>query len=316
MMNRKEQRLETMKNAGLDTTKFFNLQMDIPVGSKVEITIDGVPYTFNSSDDAIVKDIIDKGYVFNSRTDGRFVTAQTFKMLNEKSYNQKTKQWETGWDAYLRNYYPYMYQFSMMLDEAHRLARMERDNDPEFARLSKFFTKDVIYETCNQYIRQLKKYVNNQRNRTCKGKPYVRLNKYGDVFMTDLNIKVYNKLESWLNAIKYSNSYSALETSLKSFMNVMCKLPADTPKCPQWKTAFKGKGAYVTLLNLCKFHGVTVQNYETGERLDRDRSIAYVESLLNTYKANEYWKFHELLKATIELNNFNLNKSIETQNRD
>lgn len=316
MMNRtnaRENRMETLKANGINTNNFFNLNMDIPVGANVEIKINGVPYVINSSNDAIVKQIMDNGYVFNPRTDGRFVTAHTFKMLNEKSWNSKTRQYETGWDAYLRNSYSYMYQFDMMLDEVHKLAKMESNNDPDFARLSSFFTHEVVVATCEHYIRQLKKFVKNQPKRKCKGVPYVKLNKYGDVFVKDLNNKVYKNLEFALQLIKNRSSYSNMQRHLKVFMDAMVKLPHNTPKCPQWKDAFKGKGAYLTLLNIIKFHGVTVKNYETGRYLDRDASVAYVENLLVTYKG-AYWKFHELLKETIMLNNFDLRKSIESQN--
>ena len=264
------------------------------------------------SKDPIVQKIMKNGYVFNSRVDGRFVTAQMFKMLNGISCNIKTGKHETGYDAYLRNCYPFMYQFDMMLDELHKLAKMERNYDKDFYRLSQFFTREVVLETCKQYIRQLKNYANNQPTRKCKGKPYVKLNKYGNVFKSELKGKVYDRLDCLLVKIKYAKNYTELEDALKFFMRMMCKLPYETPKCSQWKDAFKGKGSYVTLLNIVKFHNVRVVSYETGELLDRDSSIAYVESKLTEYKG-QYWKFHELLKATIKANNFDLKKSIESQ---
>ena len=311
-MANQQNRMEILKASGLDTTKFFNLNMDIPVGASVQITIDGVPYRFDSSSDSIVKQIMDNGYVFNSRVDGRFITAQTFRMLNERSYNFDTRQYEFGWDAYLRNCYSYMYQFDMMLDEVHKLKKMENANDPDFQRLSNFFTKDVVYETCKQYIRQLKKFIKKQKNRKCQGRPYVKLNKYGNIFLSDLNTRIYQKLDVYLLGIKMSTNYNMLEDNLRLFMNAMCKLPYATPKTSQWKDAFKGKGAYVTLLNIVKFHGVNVLSYETGELLNRDDSIAYVESKLVDYKG-QYWKFHELLKATIEANNFDLKENIQAK---
>ena len=347
MMN-KENRMETLKNAGVNVNNFFDLSLRVPFGAEVKLVVNGKEMVVGQidgdegsnvgygsrceavssipgqtgylavckstfvSDDLIVKDILDKGYVFNSRTDGRFVTAQTFKMLNEKSYNWKLKKYEFGWDAYLRNCYGFMYQFDMMLDELHKLAKMERDIDPEFARLSSFFTKEVVYETCKHYIHKLKKFIKNQPTRKCKGVPYVKLNKYGNVFIKDLELRVYRRLELALFNVQNARNYTELEKELKAFMNLMVKLPYDTPKASAWKDAFKGKGAYVTLLNIIKFHGVVVQNYETKEILDTYGSVAYVESLLDTYK-NQYWKFHELLKATIELNHFDLKKSIDAQ---
>lgn len=344
-MTNKQQRMETLKQAGVNTDSFFDLSLRIPLNAEVKISVNGREmiatggsfggYTYDGTpivscaenvvaspstsinvmdllDDPIAQSIMDSGYVFNSRIDGRWITAQTFKMLNEKSYNYKTRQWESGWDAYLRNRYSYMYQFDMMVDELHRLSRMQRDNDTEFERLSSFFTKQVVYETCKHYIRQLKKFIRNQPTRKCRGVAYVRLNRYGNVFVRDLNDKVYIKLENALRSIDNSGNYAMLEKNLKAFMQVMVKLPYETPKCSLWKDAFKGKGAYVSLLNIVKFHDVKVVSYETGELLNRDQSVDYVERKTVDYKG-EYWKFHELLKATIEANNFDLRKSIESQ---
>jgi len=311
MKNNKETRMETLKANGINTNNFFNLNLDIPVGAK--ITINGIEYTIDDND-AVIKQIMESGYVFNPRVDGRWITAQTFRMLNGKSWNSKTRKYEDGWDAWLRNYYSYMYQFDMMLDEVHKLAKMERSNDKDFERLSKFFTKGVVCGTCEHYTCQLEKFINNQKPRKCKGKPYVRLDKYGNVFYTDLHTKVYRPIHTSLLSMKFITNYTDLEKELREFMSKMVKLPYDTPKASVWKTAFKGKGAYVTLLNIIKFHNVKVQNYETKEILNRDESVAYVESLLETYKG-EYWRFHELLKATIKLNNFDLKESIDNQNK-
>ena len=310
--NNKETRMETLRKANINTNNFFNLNMNIPVGANVIVTIDGVPYEINSNNDEIVKDILDKGYVFNSRVDGRFLTAQTFRMLTEESYNYKKDKYEKGWDAYLRNYYGYMYQFEMMLDEVHKLAKMEKNNDPEFAAWKCFFTKDVVYNTCKHYIYQLKKFANKQPVRKCKGERYVKLNKYGDVFNKDLYSKVYKSLEMTLVAIKASSNYKMLEDALKEFVKLQCKLPYDTPKCSDFKDAFKGKGAYVTLRNIVRFHNCYVINYETGELLDREGSLKYIDSLLEVNRG-QYWKYHELLKATIDANEFDLRKSIESQ---
>ena len=336
--NNRENRMTALNNAGVNTNNFFNVNVNVPIGSSLEIFIDGVPYTFNSSNgcvvngvdagssvvcnnvvtnnvvtnvDPIVQTIMNDGYVFNRKTDGRFVVAQTFKMLNTESYNWQTRTRESGWDAFLRNGYCYMYQFEMMLDELHKLAKMERSNDADFTRLSNFFTKQVVYETCNHYMRQLKKFINHQPNKKCHGRPYVKLRHYGNVFSSDLQQRVYNPLYGALVNIDRATNYRDLEIALRSMMQIMIDLPYNTPKCPQWKDAFKGKGAYVTLLNLIKFHRVTVTD-ANGAELNTYNSVAYVESLLDTYRG-EYWRFHEKLKAEIARNNFDLARSIQSQ---
>lgn len=314
MMNRnnKEMRMETLKQAGINTGNFFNLNMNLPIGADVQVLINGVPYTITS--DPIAQKIMNDGYVYNVKTDGRWVCAKTFEMLNEKSYNHKTRQYEYGWDAYLRNRFGYMYQFEMMLEELHRLSKMEKSYDPEFELLKNFFTKEVVVETCYHHVRQLKKFIAKQPTKRCKGVPYVTLSRYGHVFIKDLNRKVYIPLNNAISNIYESRNYKELECNLRAFMNVMVKLPFETPKCSQWKDAFKGNGAFKTLNNIIKHHGCVVQNYETGELLDRDESLAYVNSLIDTY-SGAYWKYHELLKTTIKLNNFDLKESIEAQNK-
>ena len=345
--NNRENRMTALNNAGVNTSNFFNVNVNVPVGSCLEIFIDGVPYTFNSGAgivgnasnisgvgsmgcrgvgdaingiangnvitnvDPIVQNIMSGGYVFNRKTDGRFVTAQTFKMLTKNSYNWQTRTIESGWDAFLRNGYGYMYQFEMMLDELHKLAKMERNNDADFARLSHFFTKQVVYDTCNHYMRQLKKMIKRLPVKKCHGTPYVKLRQYGNVFCSQLQQRVYNPLYGALVNIDRATTYRDLEIALRSMMQLMLDLPYNTPKCSQWKDAFKGKGAYVTLLNLIKFHGVKVVN-AAGTELNTYDSVAYVESLLTTYRG-EYWRFHEKLKAEIERNNFDLARSIQSQ---
>ena len=84
----------------------------------------------------------------------------------------------------------------------------------------------------------------------------------------------------------------------------MNKLPYDTPKCKAWKEAFKGNGAYYTLRNLVLSHKVILR----GCRGMND-SLVKLNECLETYKG-EYWRFHYMLKDTIEYNDFDLRESI------
>lgn len=325
----KEIRMEILAANGVDTGKFFNLSLsNIPHGTPVQVNIGGIMYDLTPSVvedehfDEVAKNILDNGYVFNRRTDGRFIVAQTFRMLNEKSYNRKLNQWEYGWDAYLRNEYYYMYQFEMMKDELKRLVRMERDNDPEFARLSRFFTKDVVIKTCEHYMKQLKKYVaeltaDDKKLKKHEGKPYIHFNgikgndRRGNVHVKDLDTVVYLPLEARLASLKhYCITYFELYDVFCDFMKYMPELKFDTPKCGAWHDAFKAKGAYVTLLNLIKFHNVTINE------MDVYNSIDLVESYTESLKAkDELWRLHTMLKEVIEYNNFDLKESIESQKK-
>ena len=326
----KEVRMEILANAGVDTGKFFNLSLNnIPHGTPVQINIGGIMYDLTpfvvEEIDEVAKNILDNGFVFNRRVDGRYVVAQTFKMLNDGSYNRKTWRKEYGWDNYLRNNFGYMYQFEMMKDELKRLARMEKDNDPEFERLSRFFTKEVVVATCEHYMKQLKKHVDNliydtngkmRKLKKHGRKPYIRLNGIkgqdyrGNVHVEDIDRIVYAPLNESLMDLKCCTRYDNLYFWLCDFMKHMPELGYSTPKCGTWHDAFKAKGAYVTLLNIIKFHDVTINGMNVYESID------YIESLTEELKVKgELWRLHTLLKDVIKENNFDLKKSIESQKK-
>lgn len=304
MKDSRENRLETLRLNGVDTLKFYNLNLSLPVGSTVEIKVNGKNISdFDIETENTVKEIMSSKYIYNPRVDGRFVAAQTFRMINSPyGFNECVKRMS------------YMYQFTMMLDELHRLSVMEKHNDPEFTIMKNFFTKKVVVETCEHYMKNLKRYIENTKVRKCKGIPYVRLEKYGDVFCSDIQKRVYNSLELQINRIRDSLDYYDMEHKLRHFVYLMNKLPEYYPKCSAWKDTYKGKGAYMTLNNIVKHHGVTLTNYETGEKLNQEESLAYLESLIETNRG-AYWKYHELLLAAIKENDFDLKRSIETQNR-
>ena len=303
----KNERMEKLNNANVDTSKFFNVNVNVPVGADLQILIDGVPYKVTS--DMIANGIMDAGYVFNRKTDGRYITAQTFHMLNDRSFNWDKKEYEKGWDAYLRNRFVYDYQFTMLADELHRLARMEKEKDPAFEVHKKFFTKDVVVALCDEHIFRAKKFINKIPVKHYQGKPYKRIPGYGDVLFADIQTKVYGKLLGVRSEVFFAKNYKELEKEFNNFRRYLVNLPYNTPKCKEWKDAFKGKGGYITLMNIIKWHGCRINLMDTRE------CVAYVERCLEGYKGN-LWRFHYLLKEVIAENNFDLATSIEKQKRN
>lgn len=330
--SKKELRMEILAAAGVDTSKYFNLNLsNIPHGVPVTVEIGGMKYNLTPSVeekvdfisvvneqnyDEIEKSIMNSGYVFNRRTDGRFIVAQTFEMLNTPVYDYDTKEKRCDWNLYLKNRKSYMYQFDMMKEEIHRLAKMEKENDPEFERLSSFFTKEVVVATCKNYMKKLRKYLYGLKTYNHKGKKYVKIPYYGQVHCCEFYEKIFNPLQRYIKAMENTYSYAGLESYYNIFYCNMIKLPFFEKKYSLWKDAYKGKGAYVTLLNLVKFHDVKIfykSKYQTEEQpLDMYKSVEYIEDLLVEYKkTGQLWRFHELLVKTIKDNNFNLKESIE-----
>lgn len=77
------------------------------------------------------------------------------------------------------------------------------------------------------------------------------------------------------------------------------KLPFETPKCKEWKNAYKGAGSYYTLMNMVKFH-----NCKANGMYGLD-GVYFIEMLTDQYgEAEEYYKLFAFLKKTIEDNHF------------
>ncbi len=304
-------RAKELSKAGVDTSKHFCVDLsNVPSGSSVTVQMNGVDYTLSESDARVQKAIIDRGYVFNRKTDGRFITAKTFQML------------ENGWSESVRKNYSHSYQFSMMKDEFERLYRMKLERDNSFKSLSRFFTSDVLVNTMADTIYRAERWFKHEmrkatsehsdaveKAKTSKRRKAVKPFKgvavttktswttYYDNF-TAFEAEVLAPMKNVLRATRCceSTDYLELILSIKNFTKVMVILPDATTKSQEWRDAFKGRGAYTTLLNIIKFHGVRIGD------LDLEQGVSYVE----TYAYNELWRYQELLLDVIEANDFKL----------
>lgn len=332
MKNSRENRMETLKAANIETGKYFSavLPEGFKAGDVVNFTIDenGIPVIaqgpkqtrLNIDEQAFVKQVFNDGYVKNTRLHRRWVMAQMFRMLNYK--NMITGK--SGYDAYLNDCYGYQYQFEMMLDEVFVLSKLYAKDSVAFKERSVFFTPDVVIATCEDYMRKLRKYIEELPVHKCKGIPYKKiLGK--DVFVSDIYKKVLRPQEMNLldlkAAVRHSkcingNSYDIdFYHGLRKFCSEMYKLPSYTPKCAEWKNAFKGEGSYYTLMNLIKFHGCRVytdkyDEYLCEKQLTLPESIEYVNEAKIKYN-KEYYRLFALLKKVIKDNHFDFKERMQ-----
>ena len=319
MANRNE-RMEKLNGAGVDTKKYFNI--DIPnglkPGAKIQVIIndDGYPMVIADncdhntvfSNDHIAKQIISDGYVRNTKLHRRFVMAQMFHMLNYVSYSGR----EEGFTACLRNMYGYHYTLTMMLEEVKVLSKLENRDQESFEERKHFFTKQVVIAVLEDYVDKLKKYVDNLPDRNCKGVPYKRI-KGENIFNADLDRKLYEPLNRKIGFIRSTNSYVAMYNFMQDFMRDMIKLPFDTPKSKVWIDAYKGEGAYYTLKNLVMFHDCAIYTGKYGrfdycehKKLCGTDAVNYLYGKLDEYRG-EGWRMFALMKKVIEDNSFNFN---------
>ena len=341
----KKERMAKLNNAGINTSKYFNINLPegLAPGATISIVIneDGVPVIAgpkaidsmmrfkeefgNNHDksaawpglgpdfdalesdyklDQIRNQIIEDGYVRNTKLHRRFVMAQMFHMLNYVSYNKKF----AGYNDCLKRNYGYDYTLKMMMEEVRVLGKLEVRDRESFVERSHFFDKEVVVAVMEDYLEKLKQYVETLPNRNCKGIPYKRIKKM-DVFVEDLSKKIYVPVRMHINEIVYAKNYAQIYNVLEKFARSYIKLPYDTPKSKVWIDAYKGAGAYYTMKNLVMFHDCFVVD-ENSVIEDTYYSMKFLSSKLDEYKG-EGWRMFALMKKVIKDNDFNFKARME-----
>ena len=295
MLNKNE-RMNKLNAMGVNTGKYFTVNLEN--GTKITLIIDenGNPVKV---EDTIANQIIEDGYVRNTKLHRRFVMAQMFQGLNYKSYDGRN----IGYNEWVKRH-GLGYAFDMMLEEIRVLGKLEERDRDTFIERAHFFTKDVIVKTMEDYVAELMKYVETLPSKNCKGIPYKRV-KGNNIFVVDLDKKVYAPLRYDINRIKYASNYNELYRIVKNFMHKMIALPYNTPKSKAWIDAYKGEGAFYTLKNLVMFHncGIVV----AGKMIYGIAAVEFLSVMLNKYQG-EGWRMFALMKKVIADNNFDFKK--------
>lgn len=295
MMNKNE-RMAKLNEMGINTGKYFTVALEN--GTQVHLIIDenGNP---KRVDDVICNQIIEDGYVRNTKLHRRFVMAQMFQALNYTSWN-KTKK---GYNEWLKRF-GIKYQFEMMLEEIRVLGKLEQRDSETFLERSNFFTREVVLQTMTDYIEKLKAHINSNKTYICKGVPYKKV-KGKDIFVEDLDKKIYAPMRTDIFKVKIARNYNEIYNALKNFMGKMITVPYTTTKCKEWIDAYKGEGAFYTLKNLVMFHGCgIVVGYNMVYGTD---AVKVLNERLYEYKG-EGWRMFALMKKVIADNNFDFNK--------
>lgn len=299
MMNKNE-RMNKLANAGIDTGKYFNINLPegLAPGATISVVINenGQPVVVTGKNDVIAEQIIADGYVRNTKLHRRFVMAQMFQMLNYVSFDG----YDSGFHAYLNNMYAYDYTFNMMLDEVKVLSKLEVRDFESFKERSHFFTKEVILDVMSDYVKKLKEHVDKMPNKKCKGVPYKRI-KGQDIFVEDLDKKLYRPLCTYIINLRYAKNYTQIYNTLNGFVKNMIKLPFNTPKSKAWIDAFKGEGAYYTLKNLIMYHDCGVEELYMTPMVYGITAMNYIRNKLDTYQG-EGWRMFALMKKVINDN--------------
>lgn len=309
-----QMRLEALKAAGVDTSKYFHLGDDqlikIENGAAVPVDMD------DATIDAVGKKIVEGGYVSNWKLFRRWVMSQMFHMLRDmdKSY--------LSFNEVLQRK-GYEYQWRMLENELYAQMKMCDHKDYENTKARyRWFNGCVAYDMAIDYINKLRSYIDDKciyttkkdkygnkkktYKHTCKGNPYVRLQNE-DIFVADLDRKVYNPLRELANKMATVEDHKDLYDAVRKFNKNRKHLAWDTKQADAFIHAYKGSGSYYTMRNLIMFHGARF--LKNGRKMSEVNSLKELDSKAKLYD-EEGWKMLGVLKQLIKDNNISVQGKI------
>ena len=316
-----QMRLEALKAAGVDVSKYFPLGDDklikIENGAAVPVDMD------DTTIDAVGKQIVEGGYVSNWKLFRRWVMSQMFHMLRDMDKNGRT------FNEVLQHK-GYEYQWRMLENELY--AQMKMCNHKDYDNLKArnlWFNGYVACDMAKDYISKLRKYVDDNLiykkdkkdkdgkevktyKHTCKGNPYVRLQNK-DVFVSDLEKKVYAPLRELAQKMYDSNTYNEVYDAVHEFNKNRKHLSWDTKQSDAFINAYKGSGSYYTMRNLIMFHGARF--WKNGRKMSEANSLKELESKAKLYD-EQGWRMLGVLKQLILNNDIDIQGKINEWHKD
>lgn len=299
-----QMRLEALKAAGVDVSKYFPLGDDqlikIENGAAVPVNMD------DATIDAVGKKIVEGGYVSNWKLFRRWVMSQMFHMLRQMETDKLT------FNEVLQRK-GYEYQWRMLENELYAQVKMSEHGDfDNVGSRNRWFNGDVASDMATDYISKLRKYVDDNLiynvkkdkdgndkktyKHTCKGTPYVRLQNK-DIFVSDLEKKVYTPLREIANEMAAVPTYKQLYDAVHKFNKNRKHLEWNTKQADAFINAYKGSGAYYTMRNLIMFHGARF--LKGGRKMSEAASLKKLESKAKSYD-EQGWRMLGVLKQLIK----------------
>ena len=307
-----QMRLEALKAAGVDVSKYFPLGDDqlikIENGAAVPVDMD------DANIDAVGKKIVEGGYVSNWKLFRRWVMSQMFHMLRQMETDKLT------FNEVLQRK-GYEYQWRMLENELYAQVKMSEHGDLDnVGSRNRWFNGDVASDMATDYISKLRKYVDDNLiwkkdkdgkktesfKHTCKGNPYIRLQNE-NIFVADLERKVYTPLRDLANKMGAAPTYKDLYDAVREFNKKRKHLAWDTKQADAFIHAYKGSGSYYTMRNLFMFHGARFM--KNGRKMSEPNSLKELESKAKLYD-EEGWRMLGILKQLIKDNNISVQGKI------
>lgn len=286
MPKRAQERLAALKAAGIDTSNLFAMGEQMIV--RVE---DGVPSEVKD-DDPIFNGIFNSETIPDRRLFRRWVLSQTFHMLRY-GYTEA---------LHLKGY---EYQWRMLEEELRVQDKLSRKDHENFEKRNTFFNKDVVIGMCGQYLKDIKAYLEGLKVKKCKGVPYKTI--YGrNVFVSDIDKKVVVPINNAIAKVVGARTPHTLYIAVNLLNKIRVPMHSDTKQIPAWVDAYKAAGAYYSMENLIRFHGMRL--HDSRIELNEKESLSYLDTI--SEKCKGYWLLG-MLKKELKLNHIDIDRKFK-----
>ena len=300
-------KIEALRNAGVDVTNLFS--MTGANGGEAVARLDNGTLSIVPDDDPIYMAILNSNTIPNRRLFRRWVMAQMFHMMTQIEWSNDKYQ-PMGFTEAL-NQKGFKYQWRMLVEELRVQAKLYKSDKENFVERNRWFNKSVVCEMAAQYYDIIHKIVDQLPVHKCVGVSYVKLGK-NNIYLVDLQSKVFNPIESAYDRIRRSTTPQALYNAANYFHNLIKKIlyRYNLPLNKAFKDAYKGAGAFFTLKNLILFHGCSFKSVDCYLNGAKNESMKILKSFIENEDIEGY-KLFGILKEFLKANHIDIEKKQE-----
>ena len=163
----------------------------------------------------------------------------------------------------------------------------------------------TVLDMMDDYLDDLKKYVDDLKVKRCKGVPYKTI-KGTHIFVDHIPAKVFYPLNSARNRVKVDVcDINSLYHYLKKFNDARVHMKWETKMSKSFVDAYKAAGAFYTMKNLIMFHGCKFR--EKGKFTSMARSLQILTKHSKDYND---WRLLGIMKDFIEDNGISIEGKI------
>lgn len=273
----KRNRINTLRNAGLDADRYLSLRIDkseIPEGAEVVFQIrdrDGniiqrpVREAFDEyfgRNSRFYKQVMADGHIYNPYIHRRFLPAQFRRNIRRAGYD--------GIHNYVRTSYGWNYVTRFVSEESWKLSLLQRRDEEAFNERCRFFTlrdmKGILCAYADTVVHALdeatkKPYIHGRGKGSTT---YYVLEGQGPIRKEHMRPMRY-RFTKFKEAVDACRSYGELAALLDGYD--FCKLGLSIPVCDTFVNRFLECGAYYTLKQMIMFEGLSIGGTDAADDL-------------------------------------------------